>query len=149
MTTMEDYLRQYGLILMLAVVAVALPASVLLISQLSSKINVRPFRRNPLKYSPYECGMEPEGGRWQRFNVRYYRFALLFLLFDVEVVFLFPWASQAGTLGWSAFGAVLFFSAAMMAGWAYEWKRGGMEWDETLPAAPSFRQPEPVEQTAA
>ncbi len=132
---MEDYLRQYGLILMLAAVAVVIPASVLLLSQLSSLIRVRPVRRNPLKYEPYECGMEQESGRWQRFNVRYYRFALLFLLFDVEVVFLFPWATQAGALGWSAFAAILFFSAVMMAGWAYEWKRGGMEWDETLPSA--------------
>ena len=148
---MEDYLRQYGLVLMLAVVAVAVPASVLLVSQLAVKINARPFRQNPLKYEPYECGMEQESGRWQRFNVRYYRFALLFLLFDVEVVFLFPWASQAGALGWSAFGAVLFFSAVMMAGWAYEWKRGGMEWDETLPAARSAdaEPPASAEQRAA
>ena len=134
MAGMDDYLRQYGLVLILAIVAFILPASVLLISQLSTKINARPFRPNPLKYTPYECGMEPEQGRWQRFNVRYYRFAILFLLFDVEIVFLFPWASQSGTLGWSALGAVLFFSAVMVAGWAYEWKRGGMEWDETLPS---------------
>ncbi len=148
---MEDYLRQYGLILMLAVVAVAIPASVLAISRLSVLIRVRPFRRNPLKYQPYECGMEQESGRWQRFNVRYYRFAILFLLFDVEVVFLFPWAAQAGALGWSAFAAILLFSAMMIAGWAYEWKRGGMEWDETLPAAQPLDPPPPAlpEQTAA
>ncbi len=132
---MEDYLRQYGLVLMLSAVAVVIPASVLVLSQLATRIKARPFRPNPIKYTPYECGMEPERGRWERFNVRYYRFALLFLLFDVEVVFLFPWASQAGAMGWSAFAAVLFFPAVMVAGGAYEWKRGGMEWDESLPAA--------------
>ena len=130
---MDDYLRQYGLIFILSIVAVAVPVTVLLISRLSIMINARPSRPNPIKYDIYECGMETVGGRWERFNVRYYRFAILFLLFDVEVVFLFPWATQAGALGWSAFGAVLFFIGAMMIGWGYEWKRGGMEWDESLP----------------
>ena len=151
MQVMEDYLRQYGLVLMLTAAAVLIPSSVLVISQLSTKIRARPFRPNPLKNAPYECGMEAERGRWERFNVRYYRFALLFLLFDVEVVFLFPWASQAGALGWSAFGAVLFFTAAMVAGWAYEWKRGGMEWDETLPGAmaPEATDADALERAAA
>lgn len=137
---MEDYLRQYGLIFLLTIVSIVLPASVLLISKLSTLINARPSRPNPLKYMPYECGMEPEHGHWQRFNVRYYRFALLFLLFDVEVVFLFPWATQSSALGWSAFGAVLFFSVIMMIGWAYEWKKGGMEWDESMPSASNKQQ---------
>ena len=130
---MDDYLRQYGLIFILGIVAVAVPVTVLMISRVSTKINARPSRPNPVKYDIYECGMETIGGRGERFNVRYYRFAILFLLFDVEVVFLFPWATQAGALGWSAFGAVLFFIGVMMIGWAYEWKRGGMEWDESLP----------------
>ena len=134
---MEDYLRQYGLIFLLAVVSIVLPASVLLISKLSTFINARPSRPNPLKYSPYECGMEPEQGRWRRFNVRYYKFALLFLLFDVEVIFLFPRATPSSSLGSSAFLEVLFFSVIMMVGWAYEWKKGGMEWDESTPAISS------------
>jgi NADH-quinone oxidoreductase subunit A len=130
---MNDYLRQYGFIFILAGVAIAVPVTVLLISWLGTKINARPYRPNPVKYDLYECGMETVGGSWERFNVRYYRFALLFLLFDVEVVFLFPWATRAGALGWSAFGAVLFFIAVMMLGYAYEWRRGGMEWDESMP----------------
>ena len=130
---MDDYLRQYGFIFIMSIVAVIVPVSVLLISYLGTKVRARPRRPNPIKYDPFECGMETVGGPWQRFNVRYYRFALLFLLFDVEVVFLFPWATQVGVLGWSAFGAVLFFIGAMMVGWAYEWKRGGMEWDESMP----------------
>ena len=144
---MEDYLRQYGLVLILSVVAVMVPASVLLVSWLGTLIRARPTRPNPIKYDLYECGMEPVGeGRWERFNVRYYRFALLFLLFDVEVVFLFPWATQVGALGWAAFGAVAVFLLVMVAGWIYEWKRGGMEWDETMPALPTVidRRPLPA-----
>ncbi len=130
---MSDYLRQYGLVFILGVVAVIVPTSVLMISYMGSKFAARPTRPNPIKYDLYECGMETTTpGRWERFNVRFYRFALLFLLFDVEVVFLFPWATQVGVLGWSAFGAVLTFIAIMVAGWVYEWKRGGMEWDETI-----------------
>jgi NADH-quinone oxidoreductase subunit A len=130
---MDDYLRQYGFIFIMSIVAVVVPVSVLLISYLGTKVRARPRRPNPIKYDPFECGMETVGEPWQRFNVRYYRFALLFLLFDVEVVFLFPWATQAGVLGWPAFGAVLFFIGVMVVGWAYEWKRGGMEWDESMP----------------
>ena len=130
---MGDYLRQYGLIFIMFGVAIAVPVTVLLVSYLSMRVHARPFKPNPIKYDQYECGMETVGGNWQRFNVRYYRFALLFLLFDVEVVFMFPWATQAGILGWSAFGAILFFIGIMLLGWAYEWKRGGMEWDESLP----------------
>ena len=131
---MDDYLRQYGLVFILGGVALLVPLSVLILSYLGTRVRARPRRPNPIKYDPYECGMETVGGSWERFNVRYYRFALLFLLFDVEVVFLFPWATQAGALGWTAFGAVLFFFAAMVVGWVYEWKRGGMEWDESTPA---------------
>ena len=150
---MDDYLRQYGFIFILSLVALAVPASVLLLSYLGTRVRARPYRPNPIKYAPYECGMETVGGaRWERFNVRYYRFALLFLLFDVEVVLLFPWATQVGSLGWAAFGAVLFFIAAMLAGWVYEWRRGGMEWDESLPSMvdeePGLRAPE-AEQMAA
>ncbi|MEX2598917.1 MAG: NADH-quinone oxidoreductase subunit A [Dehalococcoidia bacterium] len=131
---MEDYLRQYGFLVFLTGVAIMVPASVLIISYLGTKIAARPTRPNPIKYDLYECGMETVNpGRWQRFNVRYYRFALLFILFDVEVVFLFPWATQVGAMGWAAFGAVGLFIAVMLAGWLYEWKRGGMEWDESMP----------------
>ena len=144
MATMDDYLRQYGFVFILSIVAVLVPVSVLMVSYLGTKIRARPFKPNPIKYDPYESGMDTVGSRrWERFNVRYYRFALLFLLFDVEVVFLFPWATQAGVLGWGAFGAVLFFIGLMVAGWVYEWRRGGMEWDETLP------EPAAAEQAAA
>ena len=137
---MDDYLRQYGLLLILGAVAVAVPASVLGLSFAASKVRVRPRRPNPIKYDAYECGMETIGEpRWERFNVRYYRYALLFVLFDVEVVFLFPWATRLNALGWAALGAVAVFAFVMMAGWVYEWARGGMDWDESG-ARPQFRE---------
>ena len=135
---MGDYFRQYGFLLILTVVAVAVPATVLGLSFMASRFRIRPFRPNPIKYAPYECGMETIGeARWERFNVRYYRYALLFVLFDVEVVFLFPWATRVNALGWAAFGAVAVFIFVMTAGWAYEWARGGMDWDDSG-ARPQF-----------
>ena len=116
---MDDYLRQYGLLLFLGGAAVVVPTSVLMLSFLAGKLGIRPSRPNPLKLDPFECGMETIGEpRWERFNVRYYRYALLFVLFDVEVVFLFPWATRLNALGWAAFGAVGFFLLLMVAGWA-------------------------------
>ena len=129
---MSDYLRQYGFILVLTSVAIIIPASVLLLSHFASKFRIRPQRPNPFKLDPYECGMETIGEpRWERFNVRYYRYALLFVLFDVEILFLFPWATRLNALGWAAFGAVLVFIVMMVVGWAYEWARGGTEWDDS------------------
>ena len=69
---MDDYLRQYGLVLMLTIAAVVLPTSVLLISWLGTRIGARPYRPNPIKYDPYECGMETIGNTWVQFNFRYY-----------------------------------------------------------------------------
>ncbi len=137
MPLMDDYLRQYGFVLLLGIFSVLMPAGVLAVSWLASKVRARPHRPNPLKYDPYECGMVPEGNpRWERHNVRFYRYGLLFLLFDVEAVFLFPWASQAGALGWGALGAVGFFIAILVVGLVYEWRAGGLSWDEAPPAAP-------------
>lgn len=130
---MADYFRQYGFLFILAIVSVAVPLSVLAISFAGNAFRIRPHKPNPIKYDTYECGMETIGGRWERFNVRYYRYALLFVLFDVEVVFLFPWATRVSGLGWGAFGAVGFFILLLVIGWFYELRRGGMEWDERLP----------------
>ena len=129
---MSDYLRQYGFIFVLVGVSVVIPTSVLLLSFLASKFGIRPRKPNPFKQDPYECGMETIGpARWERFNVRYYRYAILFVLFDVEILFLFPWATKINALGWTAFAAVSVFILLMVLGWAYEWARGGMDWDES------------------
>ena len=72
--------------------------------------------------------MESEGTAWVQFNFRYYLFALLFLVFDVEVLFLFPWAAAFDTLGVGGFVAAMIFIGILVIGFAYDWKKGALEW---------------------
>ncbi|MBM3944888.1 MAG: NADH-quinone oxidoreductase subunit A [SAR202 cluster bacterium] len=104
----------------------------LLVSTLFSLIGARPSRPDPVKNSIYECGFATIGGRWSGFNFRFYAFALLFVIFDVEVVFLFPWASSFGFLS-KEFGAfvlieMLVFIAVLVVGWAHAWRKGDLQW---------------------
>jgi NADH:ubiquinone oxidoreductase subunit 3 (subunit A) len=80
------------------------------------------------KYIPYECGEVPEGSAWIRFNIRFYVFALIFIIFDVEIVFLLPWAVVFKKLGTFAFVEGLIFIGILIVGLAYVWKKGDLEW---------------------
>jgi NADH:ubiquinone oxidoreductase subunit 3 (subunit A) len=80
------------------------------------------------KYIPYECGEVPEGSAWIRFNIRFYVFALIFIIFDVEIVFLLPWAVVFKKLGAFAFIEGLIFIGILIVGLAYVWKKGDLEW---------------------
>jgi NADH-quinone oxidoreductase subunit A len=80
------------------------------------------------KYIPYECGEVPEGSAWIRFNIRFYVFALIFIIFDVEIVLLLPWAVVFKRLGLFAFIEGLIFIGILIVGLAYVWKKGDMEW---------------------
>jgi NADH-quinone oxidoreductase subunit A len=80
------------------------------------------------KYIPYECGEVPEGSAWIRFNIRFYVFALIFIIFDVEIVFLLPWAVVFKKLGAFAFVEGLIFIGILIVGLAYVWKKGDLEW---------------------
>ena len=80
------------------------------------------------KYIPYECGELPEGSAWIRFNIRFYVFALIFIIFDVEIVFLLPWAVVFKRLGAFAFVEGLIFIGILLVGLAYVWKKGDLEW---------------------
>jgi len=91
-------------------------------------VGVKPHRPDKVKTETYECGMETVGGSWVRFNFRYYFFAISFLIFDVEAVFLFPWAVHARELSWFGFGAVNVFVAIITLGLLYEWKKKALEW---------------------
>ena len=95
----EDYFRQYGIVGLLLVVAILIPTGMLAAGWLAGLLKTRPKRPNPVKQEMYECGMEPIGGKWMQFNFRYYMFALLFVIFDVETVFLYPWAVHFKQLG--------------------------------------------------
>jgi NADH-quinone oxidoreductase subunit A len=84
---------------------------------------------DPTKLSPYECGMNPIGTARERFSVKFYLVAMLFLLFDIEAVFLFPWAVVYRDLKLFGFVEMLLFILAMLAGYIYVWKKGALEWE--------------------
>jgi NADH-quinone oxidoreductase subunit A len=83
----------------------------------------------PEKQAPYECGMQPVGNARERFSVKFYLVAMLFLLFDIEAVFLFPWAVVYRDLKLFGFFEMLLFIGAILAGYIYVWKKGALEWE--------------------
>jgi len=83
---------------------------------------------NPQKEDPFECGIPTRGRSWMQFRVGYYLFAILFLMFDVETMFLFPWAVVMKTLGSAALLSIAFFLFILVLGLAYAWKKGALEW---------------------
>ena len=89
---------------------------------------IAPHRPNKLKNSPYECGEIPVGQALVQFNVGYYLFALLFLIFDVESVFLYPWAVALKTVGVSGLIEIAIFLLVLILGLAYAWRKGALEW---------------------
>lgn len=91
-------------------------------------LSVKARRDSPLKHQTYECGEEPEGPAWLKFHPRYYVVALVFVLFDVEAAFLFPWAISVGKLGLIAIIDMLVFIAILMLGWWYALKKGALDW---------------------
>jgi NADH-quinone oxidoreductase subunit A len=87
-----------------------------------------PRSYNAQKFEPYECGIPTRGKTWMPFNVGYYLFALLFLMFDVETVLLFPWATIVSQTGIPALLSVIFFVVILVLGLAYAWRKGDLEW---------------------
>jgi NADH-quinone oxidoreductase subunit A len=81
------------------------------------------------KLSPYECGFEAFEDARMKFDVRYYLVAILFILFDLEIAFLFPWAVVLQEIGWFGFNAMMIFLGILVVGFAYEWKKGALEWE--------------------
>nr|YP_009258369.1 subunit 3 of NADH-plastoquinone oxidoreductase [Spirogyra maxima]ANI25269.1 subunit 3 of NADH-plastoquinone oxidoreductase [Spirogyra maxima] len=93
----------------------------------SSKL-IAPFNTRPEKSSSYESGIEPMGESWIQFEIRYYMFALVFVVFDVETVFLYPWAMSFDQLGLLAFIEALIFVVILIIGLVYAWRKGALEW---------------------
>ena len=125
---LENYFRQYGLVAIFAAVAFAVPAGMLLMSWLAGRVGIRPHNPTPVKLDTYECGMQPIGGAWNRFNFRYYMYAILFVIFEVEVVFLYPWAVRFIELELFALIEMLVFVLVLVVAWAYAWRKGDLEW---------------------
>jgi NADH-quinone oxidoreductase subunit A len=90
---------------------------------------VSPQRPTALKAAPYESGMPPLGGTRERFSVKFYLVAMLFIVFDIEMVFLIPWGVAFRQLGWPGLFAMTVFIVILEVGHAYAWKRGALEWD--------------------
>lgn len=84
---------------------------------------------DPEKVSPYECGFAPFDDARMKFDIRFYLVALLFIIFDLEVAFLFPWAISLGEIGVLGFWSMMIFLAVLTIGFIYEWRKGALEWD--------------------
>lgn len=116
-------MQEFGAIGFMLAVAVAFPIVPLVISRC-----LQPRRPTPQKLSTYECGVEPVGRAWVQFKASYFLYALVFVVFDVETVFLYPWAVQFRSLGLFAVVEMLIFLGILMLGLAYAWKKGALEW---------------------
>lgn len=125
-------LSEYLPVVILAGVALAFAALSLAASAL-----LRPSRPTPAKLSPYECGIVPERlPKGERFSVKFYVVAMLFIIFDIETIFLFPWAVTFRALGLFGLVEMAVFIALVFVAYVYVWKKGGLEWERPREAAP-------------
>ena len=117
-------MQGYLTIAVFALVGAGFIAATLLIAKI-----VRPHAPSPEKLETYECGPAPFGDAWRQFNMHYYLFALLFVVFDVEAVFLYPWAVAFKSVGAYAVAEMIIFVGILGVGLAYAWRRGALEWE--------------------
>src|SRR6266404_9534180 len=117
-------LNLYGPILIFFVIAAAFPIATLWVAKF-----LRPTpRQSAEKLMPYECGITPESDARGRYTVRFYIIAILYVIFDVETIFLFPWAVKYRTLGWFGVAEVLVFLLILVVGYIWAYKKGALEW---------------------
>ncbi|MCH3924191.1 MAG: NADH-quinone oxidoreductase subunit A [Bacteroidales bacterium] len=114
--------------LMMFVSAISAAIILVFVALLIAKL-ISPRSFNEQKEEPYECGMLSQGETWKQFNIGYYIFAIVFLMFDVGIMFLFPWAMSLSSIGKSAVIGASFFMLMLVLGLAYAWKKGDLEWD--------------------
>jgi NADH-quinone oxidoreductase subunit A len=124
-------LTEFGKVFIFILVAILFVIVVLFFSKI-----IRPNRPTYEKLTTYECGENPQGSPWIKFNIRFYVVALIFLIFDVEVVLLIPWALVYKDFGLAGFIAGSFFLLLLALGIAYEWRKGDLEWDRPQPNIP-------------
>ena len=120
-------LNSFGYVGILAIVALLFPIGAI-VTFLFANYLLKLRRPSPAKLTTYECGMDPIGDSWIRFNTRYYLFALLFVVFDVEAVFLYPWAVAYRRLGLYAFVEMAIFIGILLIGYLYAWNKKALEW---------------------
>lgn len=122
-TNVTNYYQSYAVVLAVAVAGVALVAVAFGAARL-----IAPSRPLAAKLTTYECGIDPVGVGWAQSEVRYYIYGFLFVIFDVESVFLFPWARVFESLGWTAVVEMAIFLAILGAGLLYAWRKGVLKW---------------------
>jgi len=116
-------LSNYTFIGIFIVVAIAFPIVALVLA-----FFVRPKKPNPIKSTIYECGLETIGETWVQFRVQYYIYALVFVIFDIETIFLYPWAVAYNKLGIFALVEMFIFLVILIGGLVYAWRKGALEW---------------------
>ena len=119
-----DYLKDYLSIIIFLFIALGLSVGFIVLNFLFS-----PKNPDPEKLSAYECGFEAFGDSRMEFDVRFYLVAILFIIFDLEIAFLFPWAISLGNLGPLGFWSMMVFLLILTIGFIYEWKKGALDWD--------------------
>lgn len=127
-------LTDFGRVLLFFIIAAVFVAAGLFVAYL-----LRPKKWYPEKLTTYECGEEPVGTSWIKYNIRFYVVALVFLIFEVETVFLFPWAVVFQNLGLFAFIEMVIFLVILLVGYAYVWVNGDLDWDKPEPQIPSVK----------
>src|SRR5437764_8021048 len=120
---MSDFLRQY-----LTVAVFGAAAVVLVVAAVGAGALLRPRRSQPQKYIAYESGVDPVGTGWSQSQIRYYIFALLFVMFDVEAVFILPWAVRLEAMGVFGLVEMLVFIVILLLGLVYAWRKGVLRW---------------------
>ncbi|MBR3091184.1 MAG: NADH-quinone oxidoreductase subunit A [Bacteroidetes bacterium] len=126
-------LSSFGVIFVFFIFALLLVGAAIVTAAL-----IRPSHPNKLKQMNYESGIIPEGSAWVLFNTRFYLVALAYIIFDVELVLLFPWAVTFRTLGWYSFIAMAIFVFILLLGLFYDWAKGYLEWDKAKPYIPKL-----------
>ena len=119
-----NFLSEYLSIIIFVFIALGLSIGFILVNFLAS-----PSNPDPEKLSAYECGFEAFDDSRVEFDVRFYLVAILFIIFDLEIAFLFPWAVSLGNIGALGFWSMMIFLAVLTIGFIYEWKKGALEWE--------------------
>ncbi len=121
---LSDFLKDYLPIILFLIIALGLSVSFIVINFIFS-----PKKPDPEKLSAYECGFEAFDDSRMEFDVRFYLVAILFIIFDLEIAFLFPWAVSLGNIGVLGFFSMMIFLFILTIGFIYEWKKGALDWE--------------------
>jgi NADH-quinone oxidoreductase subunit A len=121
---LSDFLQDYLSIIIFLVLALGLSCAFVVVNFVLS-----PKKPDPEKLSAYECGFEPFEDSRMEFDVRFYLVAILFIIFDLEIAFLFPWAISLGNIGLLGFSSMMIFLFILTIGFIYEWKKGALDWE--------------------